>query len=81
MKNARIVFCLLLSGLGASAQILPSGSKPASPSANRDPLDRDSPQSAVVAFLEAAHAQNYSKAWRYLDLRGMPDNRRLTDGT
>jgi MscS family membrane protein len=81
MKNARIVFCLLLSGFGASAQILPSASKPASPSANRDPLDRDSPQSSVVAFLEAAHAQNYSKAWRYLDLRSMPESRRLTDGT
>ncbi len=80
MKNARTVFCLLLFSFGASAQILPSA-KPASPSANTDPLDRDSPQSSVVAFLEAAHAHNYAKAWRYLDLRSMPEDRRLAGGT
>jgi MscS family membrane protein len=34
-----------------------------------------------VAFLEAAHAKDYSKALRYLDLRNMPENRRLADGT
>jgi MscS family membrane protein len=44
-------------------------------------LGRDSPQSSVVAFLEAAHAQNYGRALRYLDLRGMPEDRRLADGT
>lgn len=79
MKNARTIFCFLLS-LVASAQILPS-SKPTAPPANKDPLDRDSPQSSVVAFLEAAHAQNYSKAWRYLDLRNMPEDERLKNGT
>ena len=80
MKNARIVLCFLLLSLGAFAQILPSA-KPASPPQNKDPLDRDSPQSSVVAFLEAAHAKNYSRAWRYLDLRNMPEDRRLADGT
>ncbi len=81
MKKARIVFCFLLMSLGAFAQILPSASKPASPPQNKDPLDRDSPQSSVVEFLEAAHAQNYSRAWRYLDLRSMPQDQRLADGT
>ncbi len=33
-----------------------------------------------MAFLEAAHAKNYGKAWRYLDLRKMPDDQRLKDG-
>jgi MscS family membrane protein len=80
MKNARIVFYLLFSALCVSAQILPSA-KPSSPPASTDPLDRDSPQSSVVAFLEAAHAKDYSKALRYLDLRNMPENRRLADGT
>lgn len=80
MKNARIVCCLLLSALAAIAQILPSA-KPNSPGKNTDPLDRDSPQSSVVAFLEAAHAQNYAKAWRYLDLRSMPEDQRLSGGT
>jgi MscS family membrane protein len=80
MKNARTVFCFVLLSFSASAQILPSA-KPASTAANTDPLDRDSPQSSVVAFLEAAHAKNYAKAWRYLDLRNMPQDRRLEGGT
>jgi len=80
MKNARIVFCLLLSALGVAAQILPSA-KPNIPGTNTDPLERDSPQSAVVAFLEAAHARDYGKAWRYLDLRSMPQDQRLAGGT
>jgi len=79
MKNARIIVYFLLLSLVASAQILPSA-KPASPVANKDPLDRDSPQSSVVAFLEAAHAQNWAKAWRYLDLRNIPGDERLADG-
>jgi len=79
MKNARIVFCFLLLSLGASAQILPAA-KPTSPAAGKDPLNRDSPQSSVVAFLEAAHAQNYSSAWRYMDLRNMPGDQRLAGG-
>jgi MscS family membrane protein len=79
MKNAWIVFCFLLSSYCAVAQVLPSA-KPAAPPANKDPLDRDSPQSSVVAFLEAAHAKNYGKAWRYLDLRKMPEDQRLKNG-
>jgi MscS family membrane protein len=76
MKNAWIVFCLLLSSLCAFAQILPTA-KPTTPAVSTDPLDRDSPQSSVVAFLVAAHAQDYGKAWRYLDLRNMPEDQRL----
>jgi MscS family membrane protein len=79
MKTARIVFCFLLSCLGAIAQILPTAAKPAAPAANTDPLNRDSPQSSVVAFLEAAHSKNYGKAWRYLDLRKMPEEQRLKE--
>jgi MscS family membrane protein len=80
MKNAKIVFWFLLSGLGAAAQILPAA-RSAAPPASKDPLDRDSPQSSVVAFLEAAHAKDYGKAWRYLDLRNMPEDQRLKGGT
>jgi MscS family membrane protein len=83
MKNTRIVFCLLLSTLCTSyagAQILPVA-KSSGPAAKEDPLDRDSPQSAVVAFLEAAHAHDYGKAWRYMDLRNMPEEQRFKNGT
>ena len=33
-----------------------------------------------MAFLEAAHAKNYGKAWRYMDLRNMPEEERLKNG-
>ena len=79
MKNAWIVLCFLLSSFCAFPQILPS-TKPSTPAPNKDPLDRDSPQSSIVAFLEAAHAKNYGKAWRYLDLRNMPEDQRLNGG-
>jgi len=80
MKNAWIVsFVLLLLSFCASAQFLPSA-KPATAAKSTDPLDRDSPQSTVVAFLEAAHANNYNKAVRYLDLRNRPEGDQLADG-
>jgi MscS family membrane protein len=80
MKSARIFFWFLLSSLSATAQILPTAA-PASPALSKDPLDRDSPQSSVVAFLEAAHAQDFPRAIRYLDLRNMPGDQRLKGGT
>src|ERR1700759_1308569 len=79
MRNARAILLFILSGICAVAQILPTA-KPAPPSGNKDPLERDSPQSAVVAFLEAAHAKDFAKAMRYIDLRGMPENERLSGG-
>jgi MscS family membrane protein len=39
--------------------------------APNDPLGRTTPQDAIVQFLEACHARQYGKAWRYLDLRQM----------
>lgn len=80
MNNARIAFCFLSLSFCAVAQILPAA-KPATPPVAKDPLDRDSPQSSVVAFLEAAHSHNYERAWRYLDLRNLPRDQRLSDGT
>jgi MscS family membrane protein len=35
----------------------------------------------VAAFLAACRAQNYPRAWRYIDLRNLPPDRRLKDGT
>ncbi|HEX5226972.1 MAG TPA: hypothetical protein VFW44_04645, partial [Bryobacteraceae bacterium] len=79
MKYARIVIFILLGTLAAPAQLLPVP-KSGGAAATRDPLERDSPQSSVVAFLEASHAHDYARAWRYLDLRNMPENQRLTGG-
>ncbi|HTA43062.1 MAG TPA: mechanosensitive ion channel domain-containing protein [Bryobacteraceae bacterium] len=47
---------------------------------NQDPLNRDSPQSSVYNFLEACRAKDYSRAWRYLDLRDLPENKRADEG-
>jgi MscS family membrane protein len=80
MKIARLIPCFLLLSFSAAAQIPPAAA-PATPPRSTDPFGRDSPQSSVVAFLEAAHAGNYAKAWRYLDLRNMPEDQRLSDGT
>lgn len=79
MKHARLAFCFLAIG-GLSAQILPSA-KPSTSGTQKDPLNRDSPQSSVVAFLEAAHAKDFGKALRYLDLRNISEDERFTEGT
>jgi len=46
----------------------------------KDPLGRTTPQEAVLQFLEACHARNYSKATHYLDLRRMPAAERAKQG-
>ncbi|HTA67552.1 MAG TPA: mechanosensitive ion channel family protein [Bryobacteraceae bacterium] len=46
----------------------------------KDPLDRESPQSSVYAFLQAAHAHDYDKAAKYLDLGKLPSDQRLKNG-
>lgn len=45
-----------------------------------DVLNRTSPRSAVLGFLEACHGQNYDKAMHYLDLRALPREERATAG-
>ncbi len=73
---------LLLLGNGvwcAAAQTAAPTQTPAPPK-NQDPFNRDTPQSAVVSFLEACHAKNYAKAWRYLDLRNLPEYKRAQEG-
>ena len=46
----------------------------------QDLLNRDSPRNAVYSFLETCHARNYERAARYLDLRQLPADQRLTEG-
>jgi MscS family membrane protein len=52
----------------------------ASPPVLTDRLGRTSPQDAVVQFLEACHAHDYTKAIRFLDLRQMSAAQRAKDG-
>ena len=46
----------------------------------RDPLGRTSPQDAIVQFLEACHARQYTKAAHYLDLRQLRQSERDKSG-
>jgi MscS family membrane protein len=46
----------------------------------KDPLNRDSPQSSVVSFLDAYHSRDYVRAAKYLDLRKFPRAERLKIG-
>ena len=63
------------------AQISLTPAAPARPPGMQDPLSRDTPQSSVVAFLEACRAQNYPRAARYLDLRRIPAANRTMTGS
>jgi MscS family membrane protein len=45
-----------------------------------DPLQRGTPRSAVRAFLQACHNQNYEQAAAYLDLQNVPSRERATQG-
>lgn len=45
-----------------------------------DPLGRTSPQSSVLAFLDAARANDYARATRYLDLGAFTPQQRLSQG-
>jgi len=45
-----------------------------------DPLNRTTPRSAILYFLEACHAERYVTAARYLDLRKIPLEQRRTEG-
>jgi MscS family membrane protein len=80
MSKARLVIGLVFLCACVSAQILPAAAQP-SASPAKDPLNRDSPQSSIVAFLEACHANNYALAWRYIDLRNVAADQRVADGT
>jgi MscS family membrane protein len=77
LRTSLIAFptILLLSAGGLYSQA------PAAPAAeSKDPLGRTTPQSSVIHFLEAAHARDYSKAAKFLDLRQMPVAERVKAG-
>ena len=46
-----------------------------------DPFKRNSPQSSVLAFLEACKSHDYTRAFRYLDMRKLPGDTPLEKRT
>ncbi len=65
----------LIALAGISIAVLSAQAAPAT-----DPLDRESPRSAITAFLEAARSQDYQKASQYLDLQQIPPPNRERRG-
>ena len=45
-----------------------------------DPLHRDSPQSAVLSFLQFCRSANFAQAAKYLNFRGIPHDQRVKEG-
>jgi MscS family membrane protein len=82
----RLVFSILLATACPIARpqstpvSQPVAAAPAAVNKSPDPLSRESPQSSVVAFLEACHTHQYEKAWKYLDLRDSSAQQRLEAG-
>jgi MscS family membrane protein len=72
ISPAALLFFLCVIALAQSSKSQPLKSK--------DPLDRESPQSSVYAFLQAAHADDYAKSAKYLDLGKLPSGQRLKNG-
>jgi MscS family membrane protein len=46
----------------------------------QDPLNRLSPQTSVISFLETCRSGNFERAARYLNLDRLPRDQRLNDG-
>jgi MscS family membrane protein len=70
ISPAALPFFLCVAALAQSPQA----------SKSKDPLERESAQSAVYAFLQACQARDYDKAAKYLDLRRLPSDHRLKNG-
>src|ERR1700693_1389686 len=73
---------LCLNSLKAETPVSPPDGKVTDPKevVQQDPFNRLSPQSSVISFLEACRAGNFERASRYLNLRQMPRDQRLSDG-
>jgi MscS family membrane protein len=76
-----LVFGLMIAD-GAEAQMAkPASGSKASPEIQKeveDPLGRDTPRSAVLAFLKAIQRENYERAAQYLDSRlKLPERQEL----
>jgi MscS family membrane protein len=66
-------------GQGLAGLLSQSGAK-SSTAAPADPLHRETPRSAIYAFLEACHADNFLRASQYLDLSKISASERAVEG-
>ncbi len=75
-------FAVIGTALAAAGQVLPSSAAPPAPADQKaqDPLNRTSPQSSILFFLDACHSKNYEQAVHYLDLSQIPAADRMRQG-
>lgn len=74
--------CLLLIGLPllTAQELGPALSGSLTARVVADPMGRDTPQGAVLGFLQACRRQDYQQASAYLDLRALTAAQRTTEG-
>ncbi len=83
-KAEAILFCaFMLAAHGTYAQPGPgtpsvSTAKPVAGA--EDPFHRDSPQSAVISFLQFCHSKNFTQAAKYLNFGAVSHEQRVTEG-
>jgi MscS family membrane protein len=84
VRRVSLLAALLVAPSAVNAQSLSNflGNKAPESAAQApvDPLNRTTPRSAILNFLEVCHAQRYVVAARYLDLRKVPAGQRPTEG-
>jgi MscS family membrane protein len=81
MSKTRLILASLTFCISARAQLLPTTAATPAQAQAKDPLNRETPESSVESFLEAVQAKDYGRAWRYMDLRSLPESQRLANGT
>jgi MscS family membrane protein len=75
-----VLGAILIAGMACAQVSAPATAPSTAPAKAQDPLNRENPQSAVIAFLEACHAHNYTQASKYFDLRGVARIERMAEG-
>jgi MscS family membrane protein len=78
--NLHLALGKILSVALLSVRLLAGAPTETAAGAAKDPLNRESPQSSVFAFLEANRAHDYARAAKYLDLRKLSPAERWKQG-
>jgi MscS family membrane protein len=82
MRARNAIVLILAAAISAAGQIPPAAAPSTAVAAAKpqDPLNRTTPQSSVLAFLDACHSKNYQRAIHYLDLGNIPAEDRTQQG-
>ena len=83
-KVEAILFCgFMVLSRGMYGQLVPGTPLASTAKAGgnvEDPLHRDSPQGAVISFLQFCHAKNFTQAAKYLNFGSLSREQRVSEG-